>query len=211
VVNTIVVASYNADKVAEIRQLLKSLQVRLLSLWDWPDPPELTEPYSTFAQNAAEKALTTARATGHLALADDSGLIVPALAGAPGVHSSRVAPTDAERIEWLLGEMNSLPGDQRQAHFVCVVAVATPSGEVLGTWEGRVNGIITEEPRGDGGFGYDPVFFYPPDDCTFAQMTTERKNSVSHRGQALRALAQDLPGILGRLGSTMDFSSEATE
>ena len=206
--NTIVVASYNSDKVTEIRQLLKDLPVCVLSLRDLPEPPELTEPYSTFAQNAAEKAVTTARATGHLALADDSGLVVPALAGVPGVNSSRVAPTDPERIAWLLDRMSELQGDERQAYFVCVAVAAAPSGEIQGTWQGRVDGIITKEPRGEGGFGYDPVFLYPPDDQTFAELTTQRKNNVSHRGQALRAFAPDLTDILRTLTPSLDSHPE---
>ena len=207
--NTILVASHNSDKVKEIRRLLADLRVEVLSLRDLAHPPELTEPHPTFAQNAAEKATVAARATSHLTLADDSGLVVPALDGAPGVHSSRVAATDPERIQWLLEKMKGLQGDQRRAYFVCVIALAAPGGDVLDTWGGRVDGSITYEPQGEGGFGYDPVFFYPPDNQTFAQMTTECKNQVSHRGQALRAFARDLPKIFTKFELSIDSELEA--
>lgn len=194
----LVVASHNPGKMTEIGRLLADLPVRLLSLRDLPDAPQLTEPHHTFEENAIEKAATTARASGHLALADDSGLVVPALGGAPGVTSSRVARSDSERIKWLLDKMREMQGDQRKAYFVCVVALAAPTGEILGTWTGRVDGLIAQQPRGAGGFGYDPMFWYPPVDQTFAQMSAQCKNAVSHRGEALRAFASDLPDILSR-------------
>jgi len=209
--STLLVASYNLTKVEEIRRLLQDLPVEVVSLQDLAHPPKLSEPHSTFIQNAAEKATIAARATGRLALADDSGLVVPALDGSPGVHSSRVADTDPERIQWLLSRMAGLQGDQRQAYFVCVAALAAPDGEALGTWQGRVDGVITHEPQGAGGFGYDPVFFYPPDNQTFAQMSPERKNQVSHRGQALRAFAQDLPDILTKFTMSLGSGLEAAQ
>ncbi len=192
----LLVASENPDKVAEIRQLLAATPLQVIALADLPDPPQLTEPYDTFAGNAQHKAATAARATGDLAVADDSGLVVSALDGAPGIHSSRVAASDAERIRWLLEQMEDLNGNQRAAYFVCMIALANPHGEMLGTWQGRVDGIIIPQRRGEGGFGYDPVFLYPPTGKTFAEMTAEEKNGVSHRGQALHAFARDLPAIL---------------
>ena len=205
----IVVGSQNPGKVKEIRQVLADLPLKVLSLRDLPDPPQLNEPYPSFAHNATTKAVTTARATGHLALADDSGLVVPVLGGAPGIGSSRVAATDAARIEWLLNAMKDVPAKDRNAYFVCVVVLARATGEVLGAWQGQVNGTITAEPRGEGGFGYDPVFLYPPDGQTFAEMSAERKNQVSHRGRALGAFVNDLPDIFSSLRPGCDASPGA--
>ncbi len=192
----LLVASENPDKVAEIRQLLAGMALRVLSLADLPQPPQLSEPYDTFTGNAKHKAITAAGASGYLTVADDSGLVVPALDGAPGIHSSRVAASDPERIRWLLNEMKDLTSEQRAAYFVCVIALANLHGEMLGTWQGRVDGIITHQPQGEGGFGYDPIFLYPPAQQTFAEMTAQEKNEVSHRGQALRSFTRDLPTIL---------------
>ena len=194
----LVVASRNPGKVEEIRRLLAHLPAKVVALSELAGAPQLNEPHFTFAENAVAKATTAARATGHLALADDSGLVVPALGGAPGVRSSRVAASDDERIRWLLTQMRALQGEQRRAHFVCVAALVAPGGEVLGTWTDRVEGLITHEPQGQGGFGYDPVFFYDPAKQTFGQMSAEHKNSVSHRGKALRAFVRDLPDVLRR-------------
>ena len=198
----LVVASHNAGKVREIRELLHDLPIEVVSLGDLPDPPQLNESHDTFAANATQKATAAARASGHLALADDSGLVVPALDGAPGVHSSRIAGTDAERIAWLLVQMCALTGEQRAAYFLCAVALTDSKGNVLGTWEGRVDGVIATAPKGTDGFGYDPVFWYPPAQRTFAQMNPEQKNQVSHRGHALRAFARDMPDILAHTTSS---------
>jgi len=192
----LLVASENPDKVAEIRQLLVAVPLHVLSLAELPSHPQLGEPYDTFAGNAEHKAVTAAHAADHLTVADDSGLVVPALDGAPGIRSSRVADSDPERIRWLLDQMKDITGEQRAAYFVCVIALANRHGEILGTWQGRVDGIIIPQPQGEGGFGYDPVFLYPPTGKTFAQMTAQQKNQVSHRGQALRAFTEDLPAIL---------------
>ena len=193
---TLVVASRNQGKVREIVRLLADLDVTVLSLADFPDVPEVPEPHDTFAANAIEKAVAVARATDSLALADDSGLCVDALDGAPGVRSARVAETDAGRITWLLEELAGIPPHRRTARFVCVVAVAGPDGAVE-TWEGRVEGVITEAPSGESGFGYDPVFLIPDLRRTFAELTADEKNAISHRGKALRlaceSLRHDLP------------------
>jgi len=175
--------------------------LQVISLADLPRPPQLTEPYDTFAGNAQHKAATAARASGYLAVADDSGLVVPALGGAPGIRSSRVADSDPDRIGWLLEEMKDLTGEQRAAYFVCMIALANLHGEMLGTWQGRVDGIIIPQPQGEGGFGYDPVFLYPPTGMTFGQMSSQEKNEVSHRGRALRDFARDLPAILKGIAS----------
>ena len=197
----LLVASENPGKIAEIRRLLAAVSLQVMSLADLSNPPHLGEPYDTFAGNAQHKAATAARASGYLTVADDSGLVVPALDGAPGIRSSRVADSDPGRIRWLLAEMKGLTGEQRAAHFVCVIALANLHGEMLGTWQGRVDGIIIPQPQGEGGFGYDPVFLYPPTQQTFAQMTAGLKNNVSHRGLALRAFARDLPAILNDIAS----------
>ncbi len=189
----LLVASGNAGKVREIALLLADLPLEVVGLDAVPDMPELPEPYDTFHQNAASKAQTAAAVARCCALADDSGLQVPALGDRPGVYSSRYAPTDAERIARLLEEMSGLTGEQRRARFVCVVALADDA-RLLGLWEGVCEGFIAEEPRGAEGFGFDPVFLYG--DRTFAQMTAAEKSRVSHRGQALRAFRHGLPGLL---------------
>ena len=181
----LVVATRNEGKRREIEDLLAGLGVEVLSLSAFPDAPEVEEPFETFAENAAHKATAIARATGEWALADDSGLEVDALGGAPGVRSSRIAESDPARIAWLLGRMAQVPPDCRQARFICALALASPQG-LVGRWQGTVEGLITDEPRGAHGFGFDPVFLYPPTGMTFAEMTREEKGEVSHRGRALR-------------------------
>ena len=197
---TLVLATQNPGKVTEITSLLSGLPVRVTHLGEIADAPQLSEPHDTFADNALAKAVTVARATGELALADDSGLVVDALGGAPGVRSSRYAgedATDAELVAKLLSEMADIPDAERTARFVCVLVLAGSDGEI-GRWEGRVEGRIIIEPQGANGFGYDPIFHYPPAGMTFAQMAADDKNEVSHRGWALRAFRGDLPEILKR-------------
>lgn len=194
----LILATSNPHKVAELRALLSGVNVEIGHLGELGNPPELAEPHDTFAQNALAKALTVARHTGELALADDSGLMVDALGGAPGVMSARYAgegATDEDLVAKLLAELKGVPPAERTARFVCVLVLASPEGEV-GRWVGQVEGIIADEPLGANGFGYDPVFWYPPARITFAQMTPTNKNAVSHRGRALRAFAADLPAIL---------------
>jgi len=198
----LILATGNEHKVREIRALLADLDVAVAHLGELDEPPELTETGATFAENAREKALAVARAAGELALADDSGLMVDALGGAPGVRSARYAGEGAPGAELcakLLRAMAGVPDAERSARFICALSLCGPEGEI-GRWEGRVEGVITRKPRGAGGFGYDPVFCYPPDGVTFAQMSPERKNAVSHRGRALQAFREDLPGILARIG-----------
>ncbi len=134
------------------------------------------------------------RATGLPGIADDSGLVVDSLGGAPGIYSARYAgepPDDRRNIEKLLKEMEDIPEDKRQAHFICVIALATPEGEVK-TFTGRIDGIITYAPRGEGGFGYDPIFKPEGFDKTFAEMTPMEKDSLSHRMRAVKALREYL-------------------
>ncbi|MBU0607482.1 MAG: RdgB/HAM1 family non-canonical purine NTP pyrophosphatase [Armatimonadetes bacterium] len=189
----LLVASHNAGKVREIALLLADLPLEIVGLDAVPDLDDLPEPYDTFAANAESKARTAAAHARCLALADDSGLQVPALNDRPGVHSARYAPTDEQRVARLLEEMAGLGGEQRRARFVCVIALAD-GHHTLGLWEGTCEGHITEAPRGAQGFGFDPVFQYG--DRTFAKMTAAEKSEVSHRGRALRAFRHDLPEVL---------------
>lgn len=195
----LVIATRNPGKLREIAALLECLPVQVCSLADYPGVPEVPEPHDTFAANAAEKALQVAAATGEWALADDSGLTVEALGGAPGVLSARVADTDAGRIAWLLEQLERVRDRNRQASFVCALCLAAP-GLVIGRWEGVAHGLITREPRGDNGFGYDPVFLDEGSQRTFAELSAEQKSVLSHRGQALLAFAAALPDLLAREG-----------
>lgn len=195
----ILIATANQGKVKEIRDLVHDLPIEFLSLADVENPPDVEEDQDTFEGNALKKAHALAKATGMVSLADDSGLCVDALDGRPGVHSARYAgegKTDAEKCLYLLREMSTIPDDRRTARFVCVIALVTPSGEehlFRGTCEGR----ILRELHGTAGFGYDPIFFYEPAKCTFAEMDRQAKNQVSHRGRALREVAKFLEQVAG--------------
>lgn len=156
--------------------------------------PAFPEDAPTFAENAAGKALHYCRSSEEIVFADDSGLVVPALDGAPGVHSARYAgpgASDAKRIEKLLTEMRGMKGDARRARFVCVIAAAR-AGKMLAVVSDSAEGIIIDEPRGHEGFGYDPVFYFPARSKTFAELREAEKNEVSHRGKAFRKLLADL-------------------
>ena len=160
--------------------------------------PGFEEDAPTFAENAAGKALHFSRFQDGMVLADDSGLVVPALGGAPGVHSARYAGEDAansKRIEKLLREMKNMKGAERAAHFVCAIALAR-EGQALAIVTDRVDGEIREVPRGAGGFGYDPVFYFPVQNKTFAELSSEEKNQHSHRGKAFRKLLAALSSML---------------
>lgn len=189
----LLIASGNAGKIAEIAHLLAGLPVEVVGLDAYPDMPELPEPFNTFAENAVSKARAAATFAGCLALADDSGLQVTALDGRPGVLSARYADTDEQRIARLLAEMQGLVGAQREARFVCAIALVN-SDRVLGQWEGVCEGVIAETPAGENGFGFDPIFMY--EGRTFAELSAEEKNAVSHRGRALRVFAADFPRII---------------
>mgnify|MGYP000846762078 CR=1 FL=1 len=185
----LVVATRNEGKRREIEALLTGSGLEIFSLTQYPDAPEADEPFDTFRENAAQKALLTAQYTGELAVADDSGLMVDALRGAPGVKSSRIANSDPERITWILEQLGQTPTELRTARFVCSIVLASPEGVWYQT-DHCVEGIITFEPMGENGFGFDPVFYYPPLERTFAQLNQEEKSVVSHRGKALRAFCQ---------------------
>jgi XTP/dITP diphosphohydrolase len=195
-VKVLVLATRNLGKTRELRELLKDFPVDIKNLSDFGPIPDIEEDGTTFDENAFKKASFTAKVLGLPALADDSGLEVEALEGAPGVHSARYAgpgATDQEKSAKLLQEMKGKAN--RRAAFMCVISIAVPSGVAL-TYEGRCEGLITEVPAGDNGFGYDPVFFYPPMQRTFAQLSAQEKNLVSHRGKALAALKQEFDKVL---------------
>ena len=179
----IVVATGNQHKVEEYKELLADQNVELKSLKDYPNCPEVVEDGKTFAENASKKAVEVCRYCDVPAFADDSGLEVEALGGEPGIFSSRYADTDAERIAKILKNLEGK--DNRRARFVCVIAIAI-NGEVIETFEGEVKGTIVDAPRGSNGFGYDPIFQPDGYDKTFAEMTDEEKNKISHRANAVK-------------------------
>lgn len=184
----IVVSSRNKEKKRELKTLLKGLGIRVLDLNDFPGAPEVKETGKTFEANARLKALKIAGYTRRLTLADDSGLVVKALGGRPGVRSARFAGGKAtydDNNRKLLRLLKGVPVRDRAAKFVSVVAIAGTKG-VIGTVKGECSGRITLAPKGRNGFGYDPVFFSPKYKKTFAEFTPSQKNSVSHRGRALR-------------------------
>lgn len=182
------VASSNPGKLREYRALAEPARasVDLALVPDFDSLPVFEEIFPTFAENAAGKALHYSRFAEGIVIADDSGLVVPALDGAPGVHSARYAgpgASNAERIQKLLAEMREKKGQDRQARFVCVVAIAE-SGRMRGLFSASAEGIILDEPRGRGGFGYDPIFLFPALGKTYAEISREEKNLHSHRGKA---------------------------
>ena len=188
---TLVIASGNAGKIREFQGLLQALPV---SVRPQPEGLEVDETGTTFAANARLKAQAIAAATGEWSLADDSGLSVDALNGAPGVHSARYAPTDPERIARLLKALNG--SDQRQAYFCAALCVAAPDGAILLEVEGRCDGLITATPRGDQGFGYDPIFEVAGTGRTFAEMPLAEKKQHGHRGKAFSLLEPKLRQLL---------------
>jgi len=203
----LLLASSNPGKVVEFRALAadsseargvprdspgarESSSFTIEPLPGFAELPAFPEDAPTFAENAAGKALHYSRFANELVFADDSGLVVPALGGAPGVRSARYAgehATSAARNTKLLAALRGKTGDERRAHFVCAIALAR-QGRVLAVITDRVDGQILEGPRGSGGFGYDPVFYFPPLQKAFAGLTAEQKNQHSHRGKAFRKL-----------------------
>lgn len=204
----IVVATRNPGKLREIVAILGDLPARLVGLDAMPAMPEVREDGASFLDNAVKKARHYAACSGLWVLADDSGLEVDALGGAPGVRSARYAgpgSDDAANNAKLLAELAGVPEHERTARFRCVVVLA--DGEaVLARAEGTVEGVILDEPRGGEGFGYDPLFFVPSLGCTTAELSLEQKNRISHRGRALRAIKPQIRRLLaeragGRPGS----------
>jgi len=188
----LVIATTNKNKLREFREILKELQIEVLSLADFGPIPPVIEDGSTFEENAYKKALHTAKILGLPAIADDSGLVVPALGGAPGVYSARYASenaTDEDNCQKLLKELNGI--QDRRAYFQCVLSIAVPSGPAL-TYEDRCDGVILHDKRGSNGFGYDPLFYYEKLGQTFAEMSLTDKNKVSHRGKALSSVKEEI-------------------
>lgn len=198
----LVIASGNPGKVREFAHLLAGLPLQVRAQ---PQGVEVAETGGSFAENARLKAQAVARASGHWALADDSGLDVAALGGAPGVHSARYAATDAERIGRLLRELEAAGRRRvaaglrpdRSARFTAALALADPAGAIRLEVEGHCAGEILAEPRGAGGFGYDPVFLVPAEGLTFAEMDRALKARIGHRGQAFALLEPRLRDLLG--------------
>ena len=191
----VVLASNNKGKVRELGQMLSGIGMEVLSQSEF-DAGEVEETGLTFVENAILKARHAARVSGLPAIGDDSGLEVDALKGAPGIYSARFAgagASDDDNLQKLLAELKNVPDEQRTARFQCLLVYMRHADDPTplicqGTWEG----IITREPQGNNGFGYDPVFYVPTHQCTSAQLTPEQKNQLSHRGQALKQLLTNL-------------------
>ncbi len=203
---TLVIATKNPGKVREVAALLEDLDIKLLSLADFPGLPDIPEEGETFAENAAFKAREVARLTGLPALADDSGLEVAALGGRPGVYSARYAqdrtapqpPTDEDNWRKLLDEMQDVPWEQRQARFVCQIVLALPDGRLFRA-QGDCPGYIALRPEGQEGFGYDPVFWLPEYGATVAAVGLKVKNRISHRAKALQEMKKLLASLKNEL------------
>ncbi|MCF8011299.1 MAG: XTP/dITP diphosphatase [Clostridiales bacterium] len=193
----LVLATNNEGKVRELQDMLGTQDFEVVSLKEYPSIPEVEEDGATFKENAVKKAREISAAVGEWTMADDSGLEVDYLGGAPGVHSARFAGEHGDNEannKRLLELLEGVPFENRTARFRCVVAVASPGGDVK-TAEGSCEGIITGDPRGDEGFGYDPLFYSPEHGKTFAELDRETKNASSHRGRALRGARDFLKSI----------------
>jgi XTP/dITP diphosphohydrolase len=198
----IVIATKNRGKAAEFRHIMEELSVSDLadvtSLSEFPDYPDVDETGASFEENALIKARAAAAHTGLFAVAEDSGIEVEILDGAPGVRSARLAgpgATDAANNEKLLGLLSGMPAEKRGALFVAVIALVSPDGRET-TVRGECRGLVADAPRGTGGFGYGPVFFYPPLNKTYAEMSDSEKYAISHRRRAIEALCRVLPEFL---------------
>jgi XTP/dITP diphosphohydrolase len=198
--NQILLATSNSHKLSEVREVLEPLGFEVVGLDSLPGTyPEPAEDEDTFEGNARLKAVGYAQSTGIRCLADDSGLVVDALGGQPGVHSARWAGVDGTRAERdaannakLLQAMTGIPEPQRGARFVCMMCLADPDGTILAETGGSFEGVITDDPAGENGFGYDPLLYLPGEGCTSAELASEDKNARSHRGSAARAMAREL-------------------
>ncbi len=200
----LILASRNKGKLREVQRMLAGSPWELCSLADFPQLPPIVEDGKSFYENAVKKARTVAALLGEWTLADDSGLEVDALNGAPGVQSARFAGepgNDAKNNEKLLRLLANIPLEQRTARFRCVLALASPEGE-LWTTERTCEGLIALTPRGNRGFGYDPLFYLPEFDATMAELPEEKKNEISHRGKAMQALLEHLKEIGGKEGGS---------
>lgn len=196
----IIFATGNEGKLREIREILKELQVPVLSMKEAGVSLNIEENGSTFAENAEIKARAVWNCTGGIVLADDSGLVVDALGGEPGVYSARYMGEDTSyeiKNREIIRRLEAVSGQDRSARFVCIIAAVLPDGTVRKT-EGTMDGVIAMEPAGEEGFGYDPILYIPEYGKTGAQLTMEEKNAISHRGKALRAMKGELARWLGK-------------
>jgi XTP/dITP diphosphohydrolase len=187
---TLIVATGNPGKLQEMQAYLQGVNVELKLK---PEELDIEETGTTFAENACLKATSIAKALGEWAIADDSGLAVDALGGAPGLYSARYGSSDRDRCDRLLRELGNT--ENRQARFICVVAIARPDGSIAIASEGICEGKILSTPRGSGGFGYDPIFYVPQHQKTFAEMPPELKRKISHRGHAFQKLLPQLTNL----------------
>jgi XTP/dITP diphosphohydrolase len=190
----LLVATNNCGKIREYQDLLVGLDMQLVGLSDIGITADVDETGQTFEENARLKAVAYSQASGLLTLADDSGLEVEALGGAPGIYSARYAgkgATDADRYRKLLAALSGVPWEKRSARFRCVIALAWPDKQIE-TFDGQCDGVIAFEPKGTNGFGFDPVFFMPERGCTMAELPEEVKNQVSHRARAARLARERL-------------------
>jgi XTP/dITP diphosphohydrolase len=195
---TLLIATHNPGKVREIRQFLSSLPIQTVGLEILTNTDPWIETGSTFEENARQKAEYYSQLSSFLTVADDSGLIIDALDGQPGVLSARfvgASATDEDRNREILRLMSEVPEEKRQARFFCCLSLAR-KGKLLDFYDGVVEGLVAKEPRGEFGFGYDPIFFIPPLGKTMAEITPEEKLTLSHRGFALRKLAEGLRLLL---------------
>jgi XTP/dITP diphosphohydrolase len=195
----LVLGTRNVKKRQELAEILADLPLELRDLTSYPEAPEVVEDGATFEDNARKKARELAQALGQWVLGEDSGLVVPALKGRPGVLSARYAGTqgdDAANNARLLAELAPFPDDQRGAYYVCTAALADPQGEVRAVTEGRCHGTIIRDHRGAGGFGYDPLFLIPEYHRTFGELSPRVKHALSHRARALARLRPALWRLL---------------
>lgn len=194
----LVIGSHNKKKLQELQDLLGDLAIELVDLSEWPNVSDVDETGETFEENARLKASAYAKATNEWVLAEDSGLVVPALKGRPGVYSARYAGThgdDAANNRKLLAELAPLPDDRRAAYYDCVAALARPDGDIAAIAEGRCHGGIVKEPRGSGGFGYDPLFEVVEYHQTFGELSLRVKQALSHRARAVVQLRTEIRKI----------------
>ena len=183
----ILIATNNLGKVKEIKDILDSPEIKILTMKDFPPLPKIEEDGKTYQENAFKKASKISEYTGKICLADDSGLEIDYLKGKPGIYSSRWGNSDEERINKVLKLLKNVPKNKRSAKFVCVVVLVFPSGKIYMVKE-ECKGSITFNPKGEHGFGYDPIFLVPEYDKTFAELGDKIKNRISHRGKAMRRM-----------------------
>lgn len=195
----IIFATHNEGKMKEIREILKDLDIELYSLKDAGIDVEIEENGTSFEENSIIKAKKICELTGEIVLADDSGLEVDYLNKAPGVYSARFLGEDTSytiKNQYIIDKLKNAKGEQRSARFVCVIACAFPDGKVI-TRTGVIEGYIAEKMSGSNGFGYDPIFYVPEYKCTTADMPSDLKNQISHRGKALKAMKEVLTNFIG--------------